>query len=130
MRPAVLPPSRRRALLLVLTLAVAAACGPFRRESLEEQTVVTFVNESTRQVDLFAVTPSGSIRLATVGPNRTEDIRLNASVVGAGSSGINFVARVFPNRAAVESGMVTIIRGDRFTVRLPPSLNFLVVTPS
>jgi hypothetical protein len=130
-----IPPSaaRQRRLssphLLLLLAMLVAACGPFRRTPESESVYVTFVNESSAQLDIFAVTPGSRFRLTTLSPGRSERVRLPDTVVGAGAGGVNFVARVFPDRGTISSGSVTIIRGDELQVRIPPTMTTLVVTP-
>ena len=114
---------------LLLLAMLVAACGPFRQAPESESVYVTFVNESSAQLDIFVVTPSSRLRLTTLSPGRTERVRLPDTVVGAGAGGVNFVARVFPDRDAISSGSVTIIRGEELRVRIPPTMTTLVVTP-
>jgi hypothetical protein len=123
-------PLRAAALSLALVVAaLASGCAGRQRLPSGERTVVTFVNESTTQADLFAVVGGASYRLGTVGPNRAEELRIPEHVVRAGTGGVNFVARLFPGRGTLQSGIVTVVPGDALTVRLPASLNLLVVTP-
>lgn len=124
------PPLHRAAFVLALLVtALSVGCAGRSRLPSGEATVITFVNESTTQADLFAVTGGGSYRLGTVGPNRTAELRVPEHVVRAGSAGVNFVARLFPGRATLQSGNVTLQEGDVLTVRLPATLNLLVITP-
>lgn len=124
------PPVRVVSLVLALVLAAGmSACAGRQRLPSGERAVVTFVNESTTQADLFAVAGGASYRLGTVGPNRSEELRIPEHIVRAGTGGVNFVARLFPGRGTLQSGIVTILPGDAVTVRLPASLNLLVVTP-
>lgn len=125
-----IPPLRAAAFTLaVFVAALAAGCAGRQRLPAGERTVVTFVNESTTQADLFAVASGGSYRLGTVGPNRTEELLVPEHVVRAGSAGVNFVARLFPGRATLQSGSVTLLEGDALIVRLPATLNLLIITP-
>jgi hypothetical protein len=122
--------ARTRGRSALAFLLLLAACGPFRRTPPGDEVIVTFVNESQMQADLFAVSSAGTRRLATVQAGRTEQIIVPESVVITGGGGVNFVARLFPRRNTLQSGRVTVLPGDRFTVRLPSTANVLAITPS
>ena len=111
-------------------LVVAAACGPFRRNAYDPnaQVVVSFVNQSTDQANVYAVTSSGErIRLGTVMSGQTTSLVLPRTVTALGSAYLT--ADLLARSATPRTGLLTFVPGDRLTVTLPAPANTLVVTP-
>jgi hypothetical protein len=119
--------SRGRRFSLLL-LAMAVACGPFRRGGPPDP-VVIFNNQSLDQVDVYAVRSGGfEVRVGTVMSNRRELLRVPPSVASAGSD-FNITARPLASSRLIRTGALQLATGDTIEVTLPSDGRGLIVLP-
>ena len=113
---------------IVAALVGMAACGPFHRGGGSPASV-RFVNESTDQVDVYAVASSGSrIRIGTVNAGSTVQLRVPETAIG-GDGMVSIVARVFASSRTPSTGRLQLTPGQTIEVTLPPAENTLTVLP-
>lgn len=125
-----LPRAITLAAALAGSLAITAACGPFRREAGKPPALLYFKNESLDQADVFAVMQGGeSVRIGTVFAGRTDTLVVPTGIATRGDN-INVVARLLARSVAPQSGPIAIHPGDRLDVRLPIDAKLLVVLPA
>lgn len=118
---------RMPALLLVL-LAMVAACGPRRTGGTDERAQVIFTNQSLAQATLYAVRGGAEIRIGTILPGRTDTLFVPRSVTG-GAGNVSFVARLLAKNVTPRSGPVPLLPGDVIAIRLPSTETQLIVLP-
>lgn len=114
----------------VLTLLLAAACGPLRTGRDRNEATIIFQNESTEQAAVYAVVlGSQAMRLGTVLSLRTDTLRVPASVTSR-AAGVSIVARLLAQSRTPSTGPITIAPGDVLHVRLDSGLSQLFVSPA
>ena len=122
----------RLAVVAAAALGVAA-CGARRASTsgaATEPAVVVFANESLYEAAVYIVPRGGSQqRIGTVQPGRTDTLRIRASML-AGSGTVAVVARVSGVGRTPSTGGITLLPGDRVSVRLPPDAFTLSVLPA
>jgi hypothetical protein len=118
----------RRVAMLVAVATAAAACGPFRRGGPPDG-VVTFVNQSTDQADVYAIGSGGEpVRIGTVFAGRTENLTVPQGIIG-GAQRVNIIARIFASPRTVASGPFTLAPGDTMSVTLSSDEKMLSALP-
>ena len=121
-----------RPLLLAILLLSPAACSRNRPVGIDpnQGATIVFANESLSQAELFAVMPGvGSRKLGTIMAGRTEEIAVPPELVRRGG-GLNLVARLLARSNTPGSGPITLLPGDRLSVRLPIDGRSLYVLPA
>jgi hypothetical protein len=119
----------RRAICCAIAAISIAACGPFHRGS-QPDAVVVFHNQSTDQADVYAIGSGGDpTRIGTVFGNRTETLRVPATVTG-GANRVNVIARMFPNGRVVASGPFTLGPGESMDLTLTGDEKMISALPS
>ena len=127
------PHRRLTAALLVVAVAVPAACNPLHRRGTarsDAPPVVIFANQSMAEAAVYAVSRSGAeSRIGTVQPGRTDTLTVDGAVLG-GSGAVTIVARLLAMPQTPSTGPLTLARGERIAVTLPPDARILTVLPA
>jgi hypothetical protein len=83
-----------------------------------------------RLAAVYAASRSGAeLRIGTVQPGRTDTLTVGGSVLG-GSGSMTIVARPLAMSRTPSTGPLTLGRGDRIAVALPPDARILSVLPA
>ena len=123
--------------LFAATLGGVACGGSARPADVNEAAgavetsmpTITFRNESTMMATVYAVRDGGdAVRLETISPGRTAQLRLTSVMVGAGP--IRILAVPMAGGTAVSTGPLTLVRGQDLVVTMPPAANILSVLPA
>jgi hypothetical protein len=114
-------------LVLFVALVAAAACGPFRRGSSEDDALIYFTNGSIEQAAVYAVSGGEQQRIGTVSAGRTDTLRVPASMVTRGQ--VNVVVRLLARSDTPSSGNIAVGPGSRHEVRLTPDGRQITVLP-
>jgi len=114
---------------LAVALSTAAACGPHRQRTSQEQAVLAFTNESLDQADVYAVASGQAVRIGTVLAGRTENLIVPADIAFRGSD-VNVVARLLAQSNRPQSGPITLRPGERVEIRLPMDQRALFILPA
>ena len=119
---------RQAAALFAALLTLSTACGHFVRNAQSDAQIV-FVNESLDQADVYASGTAGDpVRIGTVFGNRTETLKVPATVVAEGGGNVNVSVHILAG-SNVSSGPFPLRAGDTMRVRLTSDKRQLVVVP-
>ena len=118
-------------LLPVIVVAVAAACGPLRRNPAGPQpATIIFANNSLSQADVFITGQGmGARRIGTVMAGQTSTLTVPTDIATRGGP-VNVVARLLGSSRAAQTGPVSILPGERYEVRLPSDARLLSFLPA
>jgi hypothetical protein len=112
-----------------ILIAVAAACGPLRRNTSSPPAVLVFTNDALAQADVFVVAQGvGARRIGTVFAGRTDTLVVPSSIATRGP--VNIVARLLAHSGVLQTGPVSIIPGERYEVTLPVSGRLISFLPA
>jgi hypothetical protein len=117
--------------LPAIIVAVAAACGPFRRNAPGPQPAsIVFANNSLSQADVFITAEGlGARRIGTVMAGQTQTLSVPTDIATRGGP-VNVVARLFGSSRVAQTGPVTILPGEKYEVRLPSDARLLSFLPA
>jgi hypothetical protein len=124
--------ARRHVLRLApaILVAVTATCSPFRRDAGPPPAVLAFANNSLAQADVFIVAQGfGARRIGTVMAGRTDTLTVPSDIANRGGS-VNVVARLLGRSYVPQTGLVSILPGERYDVRLSTDGRFLSFLPA
>lgn len=110
-------------LLLSLSLAAAASCGPRippGRVDSGPATTLTVDNQGFLDVNVYALRSGTRMRLGTVSGLTTRTFVLPSTVVGNGI-GVRFIADFIGSSRAPVSEEIVIWAGDEIGIRIPPA---------
>jgi hypothetical protein len=112
-----------------ILVAVAIACGPLRRDS-RPPAVLAFTNDSFAQADVFIVAQGlGARRIGTVMAGRTDTLVVPSGITDRGG-GLNVVARLLGRSYVPQTGLVSILPGERYDVKLSTDGRILSFLPA
>ncbi len=105
-------------------LAVAGGCGPLRRNTGSEPTMLVFANESLNQASVYILGAGlNARRIGTVMPGRTDTLTVPLDITTRGGT-LNIVARL-PGGSAAQTGPVSLRTGELYLVTLPMDARLL-----